>query len=145
MPMTGPADLTNVYSGDVFYWREQDMFGALFQRLTVTGVDTDSVHVVDEQEDPQVFDRRTAQVRWPDGLGRSFLEHPSAQVVAEYEVFLLDEQLTHAAREVAQLPASATGSARNLRHRQVEQLEEAFTTWHRSQMAIRAWKRARTT
>ncbi|MDN5895232.1 MAG: hypothetical protein L0H93_14565 [Nocardioides sp.] len=132
--MTGPADLINVHSGDVFYWREQGRFGALFQRLTVTGVDTDSVHVVDEQGDPQVFDRRTAQVRWPDGLGRSFLEYPSAQVAAEYELFLLDEQLTHAARELGRLPASVTAD-RPTRIREVKQLEMAITAWTRAHAA----------
>lgn len=129
MALTGPADLTDVRPGDVFYWREQDMFGALFQRLTVADVDTDTVHVMDEQEDPLVFDRHTAQVRWPDGLGRSYLEPPGSQVETDYEVFRIEKELSRSAREFAQLPASATGGSHKLRFREVERLEAAIDAW----------------
>lgn len=129
MALTGPADLATARVGDVFYWREQDMFGALFHRLTVTGVDADSVYVVDDQEDSKVFDRHTAQVRWPDGLGRSYLEHPSGQVEAVYELFRIEEELSQAARELSQRPASATGGPGELRSRAVEHLEVAIDVW----------------
>lgn len=129
MALTGPADLDTARVDDVFYWREQDMFGALFRRLTVTGVDADSVHVVDDQEESKVFDRHTAQVRWPDGLGRSYLEHPSGQVEADYELFRIEEELSQAALELAHLPASAIGGPRELRSRAVERLEVAIDVW----------------
>lgn len=129
MALTEPADLATVRVGDVFYWREQDMFGALFRRLTVTGIDADNVHVVDKQEEPKAFDRHTAQVRWPDGLGRSYLEHPSGQVEADYKVFRIEEELTQAARKLAHLPASATGGPHEPRSRAVERLEAAIDAW----------------
>lgn len=88
MAMTGPADLSDVRPGDVLYWREQDAFGALFQRLTVTEVEPDTVHMVNELDDPLVFDRITAQVRWPDGLGRSYLEAPTAEVDTDYAAYV---------------------------------------------------------
>lgn len=129
MALAGPADLATARVGDVFYWREQDMFGALFHRLTMTGVDADSVYVVDDQEDSKVFDRHTARVRWPDGLGRTYLEHPSGQVEADYELFRIEEELSQAARELAHLPASATGGPRELRSRAVDRLEVAIDVW----------------
>src|SRR5699024_8615760 len=76
MAMTGPADLSDVRTGDVLYWREQDALSALFRRLTVTDVETDTVHLVDDLDDPHVFDRATAQVRWPDGLGAQLSRSP---------------------------------------------------------------------
>lgn len=134
MAMTGPADLTGARAGDVFYWREQDLFSTRFRCVTITDVDTDGVHVVDEQEDPLVFDRHTAQVRWPDGLGRSYLEHPTAEVTADYEAFLADEQLRDAARELGRIPASVI-TDRPTRIREVKQLEMAITAWTRAHAA----------
>lgn len=128
MVMTGPADLSDVRPGDVLYWREQDAFGALFQRLTVTDVETDAVHLVNDQDDPLVFGRATAQVRWPDGLGRSYLEAPSAETTSDYGVFVADQRLRDAARELSRIPASVTGD-RAIRGSEVERLEEAITAW----------------
>ena len=131
MAMTGPADLSDVRPGDVLYWREQDAFGALFQRLTVTDVETDTVHLVDDRDDPHVFDRATAQVRWPDGLGRSYLEAPSAEVDSDYAAYLADKRLRDAARELARIPASVTGD-RAVRGGEVDRLEAAITAWRRA-------------
>lgn len=131
MSLTGPADLAEVRPGDVFYWREQDPFGARFQRVTVTDVDPDTlnVRVDNEMEDSLLFDRRTAQVRWPDGLGRSYLEAATAQVEADYEVFLVERELIAAARATSQGPASVTGRSRGLRSREVGRLEAAIAAW----------------
>lgn len=128
MAMTVTADLSDVRTGDVLYWREQDALSALFRRLTVTEVGTDTVHLVDEQDDPPVFDRATAQVRWPDGLGCSYLEAPGAEADSDYYAFVADQRLRYAARELSRIPASVT---RNLAMRsdEVERLETAITAW----------------
>ncbi len=128
MAMTSPADLNDVRSGDVLYWREQDAFGAMFQCLTVTDVETDTVHLTGDLDDPYIFDRATAQVRWPDGLGRSYLESPSPEVVSDFEAYLADEQLRNAARELGRIPASVVGN-RAMRRDEVERLEAAITAW----------------
>src|SRR5699024_10256629 len=96
MAMTGPADLSDVRTGDVLYWREQDALNALFRRLTVTEIDADTVHLVNQLDDPYVFDRATAQVRWPDGLGRSYLEAPSPETDSDYDAFVSDQRLRYA-------------------------------------------------
>src|SRR5699024_3749237 len=126
--MTGPADLSDVRTGNVLYWREQDALSALFRRLTVTDVDTDTVHLVDDRDDPHVFDRATAQVRWPDGLGRSYLEAPSAEVDSDYAAYVADKRLRDAAHELSRIPASVVGDLA-MRSDEVERLEAAITAW----------------
>src|SRR5699024_11075313 len=128
MAMTGPADLSDVRRGDVLYWREQDMFGVMFQRLTVTEIDADAVHLVTKRDDPHVFDRATAQVRWPDGLGRSYLEAPGAETDSDYDAFVADQRLRYAAHELSRIPASVTRN-HAMRSDEVERLEAAITAW----------------
>ena len=86
------------------------------------------MHLVDEQVDPHVFDRATAQVRWPDGLGRSYLEAPGAETDSDYYAFVADQRLRYAADELSRVPASVT---RNLAMRsdEFERLETAITAW----------------
>jgi len=128
MAMTDPADLSDVRPGDVLYWREQDMFGAMFQRLTVTEIDADSVHLTGDLDDPYIFDRATAQVRWPDGLGRSYLEAPSTETDSDYDSFVADQRLRYAAHELSRIPASVTRN-RAMRSDEIERLEAAITAW----------------
>src|SRR5699024_10515573 len=128
MAMTGPADLSDVRPGDVLYWREQDALSALFRRLTVTEIDADAVQLVDEQDDPHVFDRATAQVRWPDGLGRSYLEAPGAETDSDYDAFVADHRLRDAAHELSWIPASVTRN-HAMRCDEVERLETAVAGW----------------
>ena len=128
MAMTVPADLSDVRRGDVLYWREQDMFGAMFQRLTVTEIDADSVHLTGDLDDPYIFDRATAQVRWPDGLGRSYLEAPSTETDSDYDSFVADQRLRYAAHELSRIPASVTRN-RAMRSDEIERLEAAITAW----------------
>src|SRR5699024_8645723 len=128
MAMTGPADLSDVRPGDVLYWREHYALSALFRRLTVTEVETDAVHLVNELGDPYVFDRATAQVRWPDGLGRSYLEAPGAETDSDYDAFVADERLRYAAHELSRIPASVTTN-HAMRSDEVERLEAAITAW----------------
>ncbi|HLR95007.1 MAG TPA: hypothetical protein VK053_10805 [Jiangellaceae bacterium] len=128
MAMTGPADLSDVRTGDVLYWREQDALNALFRRLTVTEIDADTVHLVNQLDDPYVFDRATAQVRWPDGLGRSYLEAPSPETDSDYDAFVSDQRLRYAAHELSRIPASVTRN-HAIRVDEVERLETAITAW----------------
>ena len=128
MAMTGPADLSDVRRGDVLYWREQDMFGAMFQCLTVTDVETDTVRLTGDLDDPYIFDRATAQVRWPDGLGRSYLEAPTAEVDTDYAAYVADQRLRYAAHELSRIPASVTRN-HAMRSDEVERLEAAITAW----------------
>ena len=128
MAMTDPADLSDIRPGDTLYWREQDALSALFRRLTVAEVEADTVHLVDEQDEPHVFDRATAQVRWPDGLGHSYLETSRAETDSDYDAFVADQRLRYAARELARIPASVTRN-RAMRRDDVERLETAVTAW----------------
>jgi len=135
MALTGPADLADVRRGDVFYWREQDPFSSRFHRATVTDVDPDTVTVTvridNEVEGELRFDRHTAQVRWSDGLGRSHLEAAAAQVEADHEAYLAEQELIEAARATAQGPASALGTP-----------QHGCRGIHRPDEAIAAWKHA---
>ena len=110
-------------------FRSRSSFSQLVLRKVQGNSETsDTVHLVDEQVDPHVFDRATAQVRWPDGLGRSYLGAPGAETDSDYYAFVADQRLRYAADELSRVPASVT---RNLAMRsdEFERLETAITAW----------------